>query len=101
VRLQTDDALWADDGVMSDARGQLQPISRIQRHLPAFVGKTKGDRVFDDVDDFVVGVAVDGVDIAGRIGPWVRLEAIGIEQAADGGLGWRLAFRPGTDAESV
>src|SRR5713226_7349310 len=60
-----------DDGGMDRAGGQHHPVARLELELPRRLLDHERDRAVDAVEDFLVGVAVRCVAIAGPVRPRV------------------------------
>jgi hypothetical protein len=71
---QTDHPFRPDDGIMPDARRQLQSVTAVHCDLVGRIGQTEGDRAANHINHLVIGMAVRIVDIAGRIGPDIGVQ---------------------------
>ena len=72
VRLQADDSLRSDHGVMDNASWQVEPIACFQIQLFAKPGQAERDTSLHYINHFIVGMRMSRVDIMRLIRPRIR-----------------------------
>lgn len=88
MSFQTDDALRADYRVMGRSRGEVEPVTGLERQLPSKLGQAKCDAALQDIDDFVVTVRMRGVDVVRPVGPGIGTESLSGHHLPQRGFGW-------------
>jgi hypothetical protein len=85
VRFQADNSLRTNYRLMDYARRQVESVTGFEGDFLFEFGQTKRDRAAHNIDDFVIGMHMCGIDIVRSVGPGVWIQTfIGAELSQRG-----------------